>query len=554
MRPPLLLYAVALGARAISGLFYHEPAYPDSFYYVEVARALVAGRGFAIDFIWNFVDVGGRLPSDPLLPIPSNAHWMPLASLVQLPFLSVLGPTSFASWLPFALLGSLAAPLTWAIGMDAGLGRAQAAAAGLMAAMAGAVAPFLSQPDNFALFMPLGALALWLCSRGARGEARPFALGGLAVGLAALARNDGLLLAVPFALLFLRDRWRAVREPGARPVIPLRAAAAWLGLFLLVMGPWYLRQLTVFGSLTPSAASGRILWITSYPQLFSVTSDASLTAFLAQDPAALLASRAEGFGFALLLLAALPLLLFLTPFVVWGAWHRRRSPSYGPWLAYAAALIAASGLLFAVHVRYGTFLHSAVALLPHAYLASVEGIALAASRAARYRPGWQIPRASRNFSFLAAAVVWFVGMLASARMSADWALEAAWRRDVGAFLAGAASPGDRLMSPNPGGYRYDTGFGGVVTPEDPLETVEAVARGYDVRWLVLERNHSVVSLADVFLGKVDPEWLSAPVFIVPERSPAVGAPSDDPLPLAMVYAVCLEPAADPRPACHPASP
>ncbi len=33
-------------------------------------------------------------PSDPTLPIPSNAHWMPLASLVQVPFLAVLGPTA----------------------------------------------------------------------------------------------------------------------------------------------------------------------------------------------------------------------------------------------------------------------------------------------------------------------------------------------------------------------------------------------------------------------------------------------------------------------------
>ena len=64
-----------------------DPAYPDSFYYVDVARALAAGHGFNVDFVWIFAEVGGTIPADPTLPIPSNAHWMPLASIVQVPFI-----------------------------------------------------------------------------------------------------------------------------------------------------------------------------------------------------------------------------------------------------------------------------------------------------------------------------------------------------------------------------------------------------------------------------------------------------------------------------------
>ena len=97
----LVLFAVGLVARAAAGAFFLGPAYPDSFYYVNVAHALAAGRGFNLDYIWNFVDVGGTIPADPTLPIPSNAHWMPLASLVQVPFIWLLGPTPFASTLPF---------------------------------------------------------------------------------------------------------------------------------------------------------------------------------------------------------------------------------------------------------------------------------------------------------------------------------------------------------------------------------------------------------------------------------------------------------------------
>jgi hypothetical protein len=69
MRTAIGLFALALGVRVLLLLLYPDPAYVDSYYYVNVARALSAGHGFSIDFIWTFVDVGGHLPADPVLPI-----------------------------------------------------------------------------------------------------------------------------------------------------------------------------------------------------------------------------------------------------------------------------------------------------------------------------------------------------------------------------------------------------------------------------------------------------------------------------------------------------
>ena len=103
MRIPIALYLLALVARLVLVAGFPDPAYPDSFYYVDVARQLAAGHGFNIDVVWIFAEVGGKIPPNPVLPIASNAHWMPLASLVQVPFIWLLGPTAFASALPFAL-------------------------------------------------------------------------------------------------------------------------------------------------------------------------------------------------------------------------------------------------------------------------------------------------------------------------------------------------------------------------------------------------------------------------------------------------------------------
>src|SRR5688572_5246278 len=87
VRTPLALYALALIGRLILIALHPDPAYPDSYYYADVARSLATGQGFTIDFVWIFAEVGGTIPASPVLPIPSNAHWMPLASLVQVPFL-----------------------------------------------------------------------------------------------------------------------------------------------------------------------------------------------------------------------------------------------------------------------------------------------------------------------------------------------------------------------------------------------------------------------------------------------------------------------------------
>ena len=97
MRTPIALYLLALVVRLVLIAIFPDPAYPDSYYYVDAARAFAGGQGLQVDFVWIFAEVGGHIPAVPTLPIPSNAHWMPLASFVQVPFIWLLGPTAIAS-------------------------------------------------------------------------------------------------------------------------------------------------------------------------------------------------------------------------------------------------------------------------------------------------------------------------------------------------------------------------------------------------------------------------------------------------------------------------
>jgi hypothetical protein len=67
------------------------------------------------------------------------------------------------------------------------------------------------------------------------------------------------------------------------------------------------------------------------------------------------------------------------------------------------------------------------------------------------------------------------------------------------------------MSIDAGGIRYWTGHGGVVLVNDPLDTIEQVARAYDIRWLVLDRFDSVPSVAGILAGSARPAWLGPPI-------------------------------------------
>lgn len=545
MRTSLALFGLALGARIAMALPFQQPGYPDASYYVTVARELASGHGFSIPYIWNFVDVGGHLPSDGILPIASNGHWMPLASIVQVPFIWLLGPTWLASVLPFWLLGAVAAPMTWWLGLDAGLGRGASLAGGLLMALPGAAAPYLSQPDNFSLYLVLAVAALWLCRHGMRGHRWAFAFGGLAVGLGMLARTDGVLLGVPFALAFVHERWRSWRGGAGDEQIGWTAALACLGLFLLVMGPWWLRDLQVFGSISPSSSNGRILWIRTYDQLFSVSDVTTPATFFGQGLGPLLASRIGGLGAAIIAIAGAPLLFFLLPFTLVGTWLRRRDPAFRPWLVYGLTFLAFSAVVFAVHLPNGMALHSGMALIPHAYLLAVVGIGGTVHWVAERRSSWHEERATRNFTAIAVAAAWLFAGLATWRLASGWQSDA----DVRAALMrdGPGVPAtDRLMSSDPGAYWYGWGITGVITPNDPLQVVEQTARLYGIRWLALDLAHVVPSLEPVLNGSERPAWLSRPLASVPPDPGASGP--DAGVPRGALFAVCLE-QGDPR--CGP---
>src|SRR5262249_10089478 len=147
--------------------------------------------------------------------------------------------------------------LAWKIAKDAGTAEWVAVGAGILTAFPALSLVYMAQPDNFSLFQPLVAAALWLAGRAMLGRSRAgpgFAPAGLVAGVATLSRNDGVLVLFVLLGVIVWDRLHAKR-------IQVGAAVAAVGLFLVTVAPWYARQLLTFGSLSPSTASGKVLFI-----------------------------------------------------------------------------------------------------------------------------------------------------------------------------------------------------------------------------------------------------------------------------------------------------
>ena len=309
--------------------------------------------------------------------------------------------------------------------------------------------------------------------------------------------------------------------PGARPAarapsISVAAAAGCVVVFVLVMAPWWARQLAVFGSLSPSTASGKVLFIRSIDEWNSITTPATLEHLLGMGIGPLLATRIGGLVAAVRDLRHLVAGSLLVPLMVIGGWARRRSQDFRPFFIYAAILFAFSALVSAVHVPGGTFIHSAsrwrrspTSWPSRGSRSSSPGSPLAD------RPGTRrVPRRVFSGAVIGFAIFCSGGRHGLRPRGAGTAVATRrWRSPRPSTLPGRP-PTDRVMSIDAASTKYWTGRGGVVLVNDPLDTIRDVARAYDIRWLVLDKDDTVPAAAPVMAGD-RPAWIGRAV-----RTPA----------------------------------
>jgi len=481
----LLLTTAALVARVAAAILVDYSPYTDPAYYAMVAEQLATGHGFSAPVLWSFLEVGGRLPNDPGLPVPSNGHWMPLTSIVAAAGMALLGPDLRAAQVPVVSLGVALVPFTYLVGIDLYQSRRVAVLASVLAIFAGPLLIMYPTVDNFAVFGAAGALALWAAMRAMRpGRATAWlVVSGAAVGLATLARVDGLLLAAAPLTAWLVDRgpgpWSG---GGARRLgwlaLVLSAAAA-----MAVMAPWLARNLATFGSAFPSAG-GHTLWITTYNLQFSISADPSVSTYLDWGLANIIGSKLEawweiGWRTVVLLGGIFGFFFFA------GLWRERRRAEVAPFAAYWVVMFVAMGMVFTFHAPHGAYYHSAAAWLPFAFPMAVAAAGPVLTTLGR---AWAFLRRPQTHRFVeVAALVGAVvlSLVGSASLYRLW--ETSHQRDLAAaqYLADAGLTDATVLYGDPASLWRLTGNPGVAAPFDPYPVIEQVVRAYAVEWVIV---------------------------------------------------------------------
>lgn len=259
--------------------------------------------------------------------------------------------------------------------------------------------------------------------------------------------------------------------------------------YLLVMLPWFLRNIAVVGA--PIAPAGaQTLWLCSYDELFSYGVRLDLNHWLGcgLDQMAITKVRALGTGLAHL--SAENGLVFLAPLMAAGLWRLRRQPGVRPALLYLVLLYLAMTLAFTFVGERGGLFHSSAALMPFLCAAAPIGLETVVNAIARRRRTWNGEVAQRVFGIgaVALAALFSAALVWGRVIRSDWNRADAAYREAGAWLAGQGDMDSIVMAGNPPGFTYHTGHPSIVIPNGEVDTLLAAARQFNAKWLILDAN------------------------------------------------------------------
>ena len=318
--PLVGLYLLALAVRLAASAQIPVSTTEVSAYYADVAANLASGNGLVSHSVWSYAT--GPL----VVPKPAFELWLPMSSFVSALAMSILGQSWWAAQVGGALLGSLVAPLAWAVAhgaahaldLDARRAGAVAAGSGVLAALFGPLVLASAVPDSYMPYLVFSLMAVLVVPRWlgiddgalplpARAPTRLAGVTlGILLGCAYLSRQEAIWMGLT-VLLWLAWALRSRPPSTRRREALLRTWPVVLG-GLLVVVPWLARNSLEFGSPFPGQALENMVLVRNedifaYAQRPDLASylDQGLTTVLTNPLAALWAGLVE-----VLLLPAVP--------------------------------------------------------------------------------------------------------------------------------------------------------------------------------------------------------------------------------------------------------
>jgi hypothetical protein len=262
--------------------------------------------------------------------------------------------------------------------------------------------------------------------------------------------------------------------------MPLRRAIVFLFGYVIIMTPWFARNLASIGTLLPTGGT-QAVWYLSYDDLFNYPPRINPAAFTAEGLQELIDIRLDVLRPTLETFIAVEGMVVLTPLMLMALWKRRKQPFYQPFAVFVIGIHLAFWLLFPFPGMRGGLFHAVAALIPWWAALGVTGIDDAVHWIARRRRNWNARTASRLFTvILVLGVAYLSWTISEPRRIRPYTLPI--YTDLEAALPSEA----RIMINDPSQLYYYTGFGGVTFPNEPPETILTIAEVYDIDYVVVE--------------------------------------------------------------------
>lgn len=485
-----LLFGLGLIVAFLVASLQEVPGYMDADYYYYGAERLAAGKGFTEMVLWNYLD-------DPAgVPHPSHTYWMPLTSILAafgLKFSGNIGGFN-AAQIGFVIAAGLVPPLAAALSYTLTGRKNWAMLAGIVSTFSAFYLAYVTTTDIFGLFMLLGGVFYLVGQRG--GRFRYLALGLLA-GLMHLGRADGVLwlAAAGFLVAVENGDWRNILRGGTEAVLG----------YLVVMFPWYARNLGFYGSLFPPGG-GQTLWLLEYDQLFSYpSSELTFSRWVESGWAEILQLRWWAFTQNIMTGIVVQGMILLGPLALLGAWRLKQERMLQAGGVVWFLLFLMMTVAFPFSGVRGGFFHSSAAFVPIIAALVPVGLDVVILWTVRVFK-WEVRKIA---PFLTGLLVLFVIFLSLFQISGQliglngepesvWDDQARRYQSIEARLDDiGADPGDMVMVVNPPGFSNASGRPAIAVPYDGADAVQAAAQRYGARFLLLEPDHPA-SLDDLY--------------------------------------------------------
>lgn len=476
------------------------PNYTDAYYHFNAANRLASGQGLTDAYVWTYIGAVDHLP------MPSHLYWMPLTSVLAGVGMALLNaPGNYhAAQLLLAVLCWFTALIGYAIGQRIGGTARHAWGAGLLTLFSPFFVRYWGVTDTFAAYAFFGSACLYLTGLAVT---KPTLLKWIGVGatsaLAHLTRADGLLLllvACFFALLpLLRRGDGSERKADPNPII---CAIVTLGAYVVVMLPYFVRNLSAVGMPLPVGGTQSI-WFREYNDLFNYPPSASPALLFGDGVEQFLSSRMDALVLNLATVVTVEGVVILSPLIAIAGWTLRKSRFLHPFWLYALGMHLAMTFAFPFPGSRGGLLHSSAALLPFWGALAFVGLDEVVSWVAKRRRRWRVIQAKRVFS---AAVVFLILALAILYGNRGRVMAGATPR-LYAALAEKLPPGSRVLFDDPPELYYFTGFGGATLPNGSPEALLAVAHQYNIEYVVLKNDLAAIPTGLLSIIDHPPDFL-----------------------------------------------